>query len=96
MERHQFVAFVICLCVSAYVLLRDGPGDEAIARIIIVFVAFGLILFYRLVAFFGSVGFMEFFASDYGSNNSKGPYAFLFWLLFIIACLFQIFEWSLY
>ena len=60
------------------------------------FVAFGLILFYRVAAFFGSVGFMEFLASDYGSHNPKGPYAFFFWLLFIIVCLFQIFEWSLY
>ncbi|MCP5158628.1 MAG: hypothetical protein H6975_04300 [Gammaproteobacteria bacterium] len=95
-ERHQAVSLLIFAGVSVLITIRDGIGDEALARIFLLLVFLVPLLLYRVVAYLSSFGFMEFFASDYGSRNSAGPYAFFFWLLFLIACLFQIFEWSIY
>lgn len=96
MERHQVIAVQIFIVISILILLRDGSGDTALARIALLFIALVPILIYRVIAYFSGFGFMEYFASDYGSRNSAGPYAFFFWLLFLIACLFQLFKWSLY
>ena len=95
-EKHQFVAVLIFAGVSAYIAIRDGAENEAMGRVIVLFFFLMLIFLYRVVAFFASFGFMEYFASDYGSSNPAGPYAFFFWLLFLIACLFQLFKWSIY
>jgi len=94
-EKHQFVALLIFAGVSILIFIRDGAGDEALGRVILLFCFLVPLFLYRVVAYFASFGFMEYFASDYGSSNPTGPYAFFFWLLFLIACLFQIFEWSL-
>lgn len=95
-EKHQVVAVLIFVGVSVLVAIRDGTGNETLARIVVLLVFLVPLFLYRLVAYFSSVGFMEYFASDYGSENPAGVYAFFFWLLFLIACSFQLFEWSIY
>jgi len=54
------------------------------------------IIFYKFIAWLSSFGFMEMLARDHGSENHPGPYAFFFWILFILTWLFLIFDWSLY
>lgn len=96
MEKHQFVGILVAICVSLSVFVRDGANDETLARVILVFAGLIPILIYRIIAYFSGFGFMESFASDYGSKNDAGPYAFFFWLVFLVICLFQIFKWSFY
>ncbi|MCU7797200.1 MAG: hypothetical protein KZQ75_08725 [Candidatus Thiodiazotropha sp. (ex Myrtea spinifera)] len=95
MERHKLIALTIFVFVSLYLGVRDG-FEEAVAQQLILAVLLIPILFYRVVAFFSGFGFPEYFARDFKSENHPGPYAIFFWLLFLIACLFMIFEWSLY
>ncbi|MCU7807877.1 MAG: hypothetical protein KZQ73_08430 [Candidatus Thiodiazotropha sp. (ex Semelilucina semeliformis)] len=95
MERHKLIALTIFVFVSLYLGVRDG-FEEAVAQQLILAVLLIPILFYRVVAFFSGFGFLEYFARDFKSENHPGPYAIFFWLLFLIACLFMIFEWSLY
>jgi hypothetical protein len=70
--------------------------DEALAGIIILLIFLLHILFYRIIAFFSGFGFPEYFARDFKSENHPGPYAFFFWIIFLIGCLFIIFDWRLY
>lgn len=95
MEKHQRIAVLIWLAVAGFVLWRD-PRNEALAKALILFVLIVPIVFYRLVAWFASFGFPEYFARDFGPDPHPGPYAFFFWLLFLIACAFVVFDWSLY
>jgi len=95
MERHQVVALVIYLVMVAVIGLRAGV-DGVIEQGGILFMFLLPILFVRVIAYYSSFGFWEFFAKDFGSGNSPGPYAFFFWMLFIIACLFTLFGWSIY
>ncbi|MCU7813534.1 MAG: hypothetical protein KZQ77_20205 [Candidatus Thiodiazotropha sp. (ex Notomyrtea botanica)] len=95
MERHKLIALTIFLFVSLYLGVRDG-FEEAVAQQLILAVLLIPIFFYRVVAFFSGFGFPEYFARDFKSENHPGPYAIFFWLLFLITCLFMIFEWSLY
>ena len=95
MERHQLVALIIGLAVFCLVWLRDGL-DTALREGVVLLFAFLLIMFYRVIRYFAGFGFPEFLASDYGSANHPGPYAFFFWILFLIVCLFMVFDLSLY
>ncbi len=95
MEKHQAVAVLIFILVITFVGYRDGY-EIAIEQGIILIQPLLAIIFYRLIARLSGIGFPECFAKDYGSENKSGPYAFFFWLLFIIVCLFIVFKWSLY
>lgn len=95
MEKHKVVALAIFLIVVLFTSLRDG-FEDALAGHIILAVFLVPILFYRVVAFFSSFGFPEYFAKDFKSENHPGPYAFFFWLLFLIVCAFLLFKWHLY
>lgn len=81
-ERHQLIATLIFLAVSAVIGLREGV--EPMLRQGTVLLALLLpILFYRLLAWLSSFGFPEYFARDFGSENHPGPYAVFFWLVFL-------------
>lgn len=95
MESHQRNALLIFVAVLLYAVWRDGR-DEGLIKGLILFIFLVPIIFYRLVAWLSSFGFPEYFARDFGSDNHPGPYAFFFWLLFLIACAFIVFDLSIY
>ena len=95
MERHQLIALIIACAVFFFVWFRDGL-DTALREGVVLLIVLLLIMFYRVIRYFAGFGFPEFFAADYGSANHPGPYAFFFWLVFVIVCLFMVFDWSIY
>lgn len=95
LEKHQRIALIIFAAVIGYAYWRDG-SQEAFAKGLILLMFLLGILFYRITAFFSGFGFPEYFARDFGSENRPGPYAFFFWLLYLIACGFIVFDLSLY
>jgi hypothetical protein len=95
-ERHQLIATGIFISVALIVLWQHGPGNISVAKIFILFCALLPIWLYRLLAWLASFGFPEYFARDFGSRNQSGPYAFFFWLVFLIISAFIIFDWSLW
>lgn len=95
METHKKIALGLFFAVVIYTSQRDGFGEALMGHLILV-VFLIPILFYQTVAYFAGFGFPEFFARDFGSENSPGPYAFFFWILFLIASAFLVFEWSMY
>ncbi|MES9944315.1 MAG: hypothetical protein ABW080_05110 [Candidatus Thiodiazotropha sp.] len=95
METHKLVAIAIFICVALYTSIRDGI-DDALAANIILLIFLLPILFYRIIAFFSGFGFPEYFAKDFKSDNHPGPYAFFFWIIYLIACLFIVLDWHLY
>ncbi len=95
MEKHKAIAIAIFLAVAILSVVRDGL-EEAQHTVIILSMFLVPIMFYRFIAFLSGLGFPECFAKDYGSKNHPGPYAFFFWILFIVACCFVVFQWSLY
>jgi len=95
MERHQQIAVGIFLTVAGYALWRDGQ-EVGFAKALVMLVFLMPIIFYRVVAWLSSFGFPEYFARDFGGRNHPGPYAFFFWLLFLIAAGVIVFDGSLY
>ena len=93
-ERHQWIAAGIFAAVSLLLIARDGWGSETLGRIMLLLVTLVPIIIYRLIAWLSSFGWPEWFAWDFGSENHPGPYAFFFWMLFLIACAYQVFQWS--
>ncbi|MES9852764.1 MAG: hypothetical protein ABW170_13165 [Candidatus Thiodiazotropha sp. L084R] len=91
MEKHKVIAIGIFLIVSILSFSRDESRD-ATKNIIVLAAFLAPILFYRIIAFFSGFGFPEFFAKDFKSENHPGPYAFFFWILFLIACAFVLFQ----
>jgi len=96
MERHQIIAISIFIAVISLINFRAQATDDVIDTSIGLFVVLLPILFYRLVAYLASFGFPEILARDYGSKNDPQAYAVFFWMLFIIACLFVLFDWQIY
>ena len=96
MEKHQSIAFLISILMSVLIYSRHGLSDQGIALILLVFILLIPILLYHWVSYFSGFGFPEVFARDHGSKNHPAPYAFFFWLIFIIVCASIIFEWSIY
>ena len=95
MEKHQKVAVSLFLAMGIYASYRDGVSGSLIELAILA--AFILpILFYRIIAYFSGFGFPEYFAKDFKSENNAGPYALFFWILFVLACAFIVFQWSLF
>ncbi len=95
LENHQKYALLIFAGVVGLIWLLDGK-TEAVDDGAILFAFLIPIFAYRIIAFFSGFGFPEFFAKDFGSENNPGPYAFFFWVLYLIACLACIFDWQLY
>ncbi|PVV13331.1 MAG: hypothetical protein B6D77_04570 [gamma proteobacterium symbiont of Ctena orbiculata] len=95
METHKLVAIAIFTCVALYTSIRDGIQDALPVNLILLIFLLP-ILFYRIIAFFSGFGFPEYFAKDFKSDNHPGPYAFFFWIIYLIACLFILFDWRLY
>lgn len=95
METHKKIAIGIYLLVAFIVTNRHG-FDGASEQLILLAICLVPIIFYRIIAFFSGFGFPEIFAKDYGSPNHPEPYAFFFWILYLIACGFMVFEWSIY
>jgi hypothetical protein len=91
MERHQQIAVLIAGIVFSILTLRNG-FDASIDEGVLLLISLVPILFYRLIAYLSGFGFPEVFAKDYGSENHSGPYAFFFWVLFLIVCLLLLFS----
>jgi hypothetical protein len=84
LDRHQKVAIGLFLFTAIYLFVRD-EFDKALGQSFALFILLLLIIFYRMIAYFASFGFPEVFARDYGSENHPGPYALLFWILYLLA-----------
>ncbi len=95
MERHHWYAVAVFMAVAGVAVWRDGR-DEGLVKALILALVLVPLLFYRLVAWLSGFGFPEYFARDFGSANHPGPYAFFFWLVFLIAAAFIAFDLSLY
>ena len=95
-ERHQLVAVGIWAAVCGVLAIRDGLGEQTLGKMLALFVVLLPILIYRVIAWLSSFGFPEVFARDYGSRSAPGPYAFFFWIIFLIVCAFLLFRWSLW
>ncbi|MET0070961.1 MAG: hypothetical protein ABW096_13065 [Candidatus Thiodiazotropha sp.] len=95
METHHKYALVLFVLVIAFSHLRYGY-DKALVKGIVLAAFLVPLLFYRIVAFFSGFGFPEYFARDFKSENRPGPYAFFFWILYLVACAFIVFDWSIY
>ena len=92
LERHQKIAIGLYLFTTAYLFARDD-FDQALGKSLALLILLLFIIFYRIMADFAGFGFPEVFAKDYGSENHPGPYAFLFWILFLVAWAAVFFEW---
>ena len=95
MENHQRNALMIFVGVVLFAIWRDGRDEGLLKGFVLLFFLLP-IFFYRLVAWLSSFGFPEYFARDFGSENHPGPYAFFFWLVYLIACGVVIFDLSFY
>jgi len=93
-EKHQAAALLVFALVVTWTSARDGinaalPGHVLLAVFLVP------VLSYRLIAWLSGFGFPEYFARDFSSDNHPGPYAFFFWILFLIACAFRVLGWQL-
>lgn len=90
-ERHQRVAIAIYLLIYIIKSVETGLADalDSTAALLALLVP---IFFYRTFAYLSSFGFLEHLASDFKAETRAGPYAVLFWILYLIACGFVLFE----
>ncbi|MEW8506573.1 MAG: hypothetical protein AB2598_07690 [Candidatus Thiodiazotropha sp.] len=95
METQHKYALLLFVMVIVFSRLRYG-FDEALVHTVVLAAFLVPLLFYRIVAFFSGFGFPEYFARDFKSENRPGPYALFFWILYLIACAFIVFDWSIY
>jgi hypothetical protein len=95
-ESHQKIALIIAGLVLAVMLHRDGLSEPTLGKAIILLTSLGFILGYQLIVKASEWGFPETLASDYGMPQHPLPYALFFWILFLIVCAFQLFNWSVY
>jgi hypothetical protein len=95
LDRHQKVALGLYLFTLIYLLARDD-FERALAQGLALGVLLLPILFYRIIAYFAGFGFPEVFARDYGTDNHPGPYALLFWILYLAAWAMIFFELKIY
>ncbi|MDJ0805585.1 MAG: hypothetical protein QNJ78_02010 [Gammaproteobacteria bacterium] len=89
--RHQKVAIGLYLFTVLYLFARDD-FDRAVEQSLGLFLLLLGIIFYRQLAYLAGFGFPEVFAKDYGSENHPGPYALLFWIIFLLAWSFVFFQ----
>ncbi len=90
LEKHQKYAIYIFI-ISSLILYNREEQAEFLRNIGILFLFLIPILFYKLLAFISSFGFLPSLASD--ANNFKtGPFAFLFWIIYLIAVYVIVFK----
>jgi len=95
METHQKIATVVFLLVSAIALAIQGYNNSRMG-VLCLFFAMLPIYFYRLIAEHAGIGWQESLARDFGGANHPGPYAFFFWLVFLIVAAMVLFQLSIY
>ena len=95
LERHQMVAIGLYLFTLIYLFAGDDY-ERAWAQGLALGLLLLPILFYRLIAYIAGFGFPEVFARDYRSVNHPGPYALLFWILYLVVWAMVLFELRLY
>jgi hypothetical protein len=95
LDRHQKVAIGLYLFTLTYLFARDDFA-HALRQGLALGVMLLPILFYRIIAHFAGFGFPEVFARDYRSTNHPGPYALLFWILYLVVWAMVFFELQLY
>lgn len=91
LDRHQKIAIGLYLFTTLYLFARDD-FDRALEQSLGLLILLLAIIYYRLIAYFAGFGFPEVFAKDYGSENHPGPYALLFWIIFLLAWAFVFFQ----
>ena len=96
MERHKSIAVALWALTSLLLLARHGAVDAAWGRILLLTMLLLPVLFYRTIAELARIGPMPWLASDFKSRNRALPFAFLFWLVFIIGVAAVLFDWSFY
>ena len=94
LDRHQKVALGLYLFTLLYLFFRDDY-ERALQQGLALGILLLPILFYRIIAYFAGFGFPEVFARDYRSDNPPGPYALLFWILYLIVWAMIFFEFTL-
>jgi hypothetical protein len=94
-EKHQKVALSIFAVLSALLFLKYEQ-TIAFRKATSLFLFLVPVLFYKVIRYFSGFGYRESHASDYGSENHAGAYAFFFWMVYIIVCCGVYFDWRLY
>ena len=84
LDRHQKIAIGLYLFTTLYVFTRDD-FDRALEQSFALLILLLPIIYYRFIAYYAGFGFPEVFAKDYGGENHPGPYAILFWIIFLLA-----------
>ena len=95
LERHKLIALSLYVLVVGFEWMREGQ-EHGIAVAVVLGLFLLIILFEGIIAFFGSFGFMESFASDSRDGLSGSAVSIVGWLLFIIACACFIFNLKLF
>ena len=75
-EKHKLVDVAVYMSIVAFEW-HTGGKDNGIAVAMVLGLFLLIILFSKIFAFFGSFGFKESFASDYGDGISPSSVAFL-------------------
>lgn len=93
--KHKLYAIEVYMLVNLIIYFRDGyEGFTKSAVILGVFLF--LILFSGFFAWISSWGMPEALASDHGTPLSPDLVSIFLWLVFLIACMFHLFKWSIY
>ena len=94
-SKSKLVAILIYIGVVGLVWLRGNTGyTQGTAIVLGIFLI--AILFSRLFAWSASWGMMESLASDHGKGVPTSMASLFYWILYLIACAFFVFEWSIY
>jgi len=93
--KNKFFAILVYIFVNLVVYFRGVDGQLETSIVVLSGLLF-VILTPGIEAWFASWGFMEGLAKDSGSSVSPGLVSLFYWLLFIIASLYFLFNWSLY
>jgi len=89
-EKHQKIAILIFIIV-AIILFNRGGTETLLNQGVPAFIFLVMILFYRLFAWLMSFGFLPSLASD-AHNYKTGPFAVVFWILFLISIYVGVFN----
>lgn len=93
--KHKLYAIAVYIVVILIVYFRDGH-EKFIQSAVILGIFLFLIVFSEFVAWLSSWGMPEALASDHGTPLSPGLVSLFLWLVFLIACMFHLFKWSIY
>ncbi|MFK8012199.1 MAG: hypothetical protein AB8B80_09180 [Marinicellaceae bacterium] len=88
-EKHQKIAILIFTFLSLILYLREEQAEFQ-EKVALLFIFLLPILLYKLLAYLSSFGFLPSIASD-ANNYKTEPFAFLFWIIYLIAAFVIVF-----